>query len=58
MKNKIHNPIALGEYNKKLNLKYPGVMTIIIYSFLVIAMIELFLAYFLYGKPTITYNFP
>lgn len=50
--------MGLTESNKKLKLKYPGVMAIVMYSFILTAIIELFLAYLLYEKPIIIYNFP
>lgn len=58
VKNKICNLIALATSKKKLKWQYPGVMAIVMYSFLLTAMIELLLAYVLYEQPTTTYNFP
>lgn len=57
VKNKTYNLTGLAKPNGKLKLKYPGVMAIVMYSFILAAIIELLLAYFLYEKPTITYNF-
>ena len=47
VKNKTYHPSGLAKSNKKLNLKYPGVMAIVMCSFLMTAIIELLLAYFL-----------
>lgn len=57
MKNKNHFSTGLAKSNGKLKFKYPGIMAIVMYSFILAAMIELLLAYFLYEKPTIIYNF-
>lgn len=47
VKNKAYHPNTLVKSNKKRNLKYPGVMAIVMYLFLLTATIELLLAYFL-----------
>lgn len=53
MKSKEYNPKVLGELKRKWKWQPPGIMTIIIFLFLIATIIELLLAYFLYE----TYNY-